>query len=98
MKRPAASGGSLLKLQPLKYSNVSRRIRAGGRVVYFASYGRKYLGCFASEHAAALAAAKAKGMTEAQYGELLAVIGMAHSTNGLVTTMQVPVDDAFQVK
>jgi len=44
------------------------------------------------------AAAKAKGMTEAQYGELLAVIGMAHSTNGLVTTMQVPVDDAFQVK
>ena len=62
MKRPAASGGSLLKLQPLKYSNVSRRIRAGGRVVYFASYGRKYLGCFASEHAAALAAAKAKGV------------------------------------
>ena len=44
------------------------------------------------------AAARAKGMTEAQYGELLAVIGMAHSTNGLVTTMQVPVDDAFQVK
>ena len=37
-------------------------------------------------------------MTDAQYGELLAVIGMAHSTNGLVTTMQVPVDDAFQVK
>lgn len=43
------------------------------------------------------AAARAKGMTDAQYGELLAVIGMAHSTNGLVTTMQVPVDDAFQV-
>ncbi len=44
------------------------------------------------------AAARAKGMTEEQYGELLAVIGMAHSTNGLVTTMQVPVDEAFQVK
>ncbi|HMM77291.1 MAG TPA: carboxymuconolactone decarboxylase family protein [Gammaproteobacteria bacterium] len=44
------------------------------------------------------AAARAKGMTEAQYGELLAVIGMAHSTNGLVTAMQVPVDEAFKVE
>jgi AhpD family alkylhydroperoxidase len=43
------------------------------------------------------AAARAKGMTEAQYAELIAVIGMAHSTNGLVTTMQVPVDDAFKI-
>ena len=43
------------------------------------------------------AAARAKGMTDAQYAELLAVIGMAHSTNGLVTTMQVPVDGVFQV-
>jgi AhpD family alkylhydroperoxidase len=44
------------------------------------------------------AAARAKGMTDAQYGELLAVIGMAHSTNGLVTSMQVPVDEVFKVK
>ena len=44
------------------------------------------------------AAARAKGMTDEQYGELLAVIGMAHSTNGLVTAMQVPVDDVFQVR
>jgi AhpD family alkylhydroperoxidase len=43
------------------------------------------------------AAARAKGMSEAQYAELIAVIGMAHSTNGLATTMQVPVDDAFKV-
>ncbi|MGD9603122.1 MAG: carboxymuconolactone decarboxylase family protein [Gammaproteobacteria bacterium] len=43
------------------------------------------------------AAARAKGMTEEQYAELLAVIGMAHSTNGLVTAMQVPVDDVFKV-
>ncbi len=43
------------------------------------------------------AAAKAKGMTDAQYAELLAVVGMAHSTNGLVTAMQVPVDAAFKV-
>ncbi len=43
------------------------------------------------------AAARAKGMTEDQYAELLSVIGMAHSTNGLVTTMQIPVDGAFKV-
>ncbi len=43
------------------------------------------------------AAAKAKGMTDAQHGELLAVIGMAMQTNGLVTGLQVPVDDAFDV-
>ena len=44
------------------------------------------------------AAARAKGMTQDQYGELLAVIGMAHSTNGLVTTLQVPVDEVFKVQ
>jgi AhpD family alkylhydroperoxidase len=43
------------------------------------------------------AAARTKGMSEAQYAELIAVIGMAHQTNGLVTTMQVPVDDVFKV-
>jgi AhpD family alkylhydroperoxidase len=42
------------------------------------------------------AAARAKGMSDEQYAELLAVIGMAHSTNGLVTTMQVAVDDVFK--
>lgn len=41
------------------------------------------------------AAARAKGMTEAQHGELMAVIGMAATTNALVTAMQVPVDAAF---
>lgn len=43
------------------------------------------------------AAARAKGMTEAQHGELLAVIGMANTTNALVTGMQVPVDREFEV-
>ena len=43
------------------------------------------------------AGARAKGMTDAQHAELLAVIGMAHHTNGLVSTMQVAVDDAFRV-
>lgn len=44
------------------------------------------------------AAARAKGMTDGQHAELLAVIGMAAQTNALVTAMQVPVDDAFHVK
>lgn len=34
----------------------------------------------------------AKGMTPAQYQELLAVIGMASETNSLSTAMKVPVD------
>jgi AhpD family alkylhydroperoxidase len=42
------------------------------------------------------AAAKAKGMTPAMHGELLAVIAMASQTNALVTAMQVEVDDAFK--
>ncbi|MBP6707220.1 carboxymuconolactone decarboxylase family protein [Achromobacter sp. Marseille-Q0513] len=44
------------------------------------------------------AAARAKGMTDGQHAELLAVIGMAAQTNALVTSMQVPVDEAFLVK
>lgn len=43
------------------------------------------------------AAARAKGMTEAQHGELLAVIGMASQTNALATALQVPVDPEFLV-
>ena len=38
------------------------------------------------------AAARAKGMTDAQHGELLAIIGMASETNALVTALQIPVD------
>ncbi len=44
------------------------------------------------------AAARAKGMTAGQYAELLAVIGMAHHTNGLVATLQVEVDEIFKVR
>lgn len=40
-------------------------------------------------------AARAKGMTDAQFVELLAVIGMASETNRLATGLQVPVDEAF---
>jgi AhpD family alkylhydroperoxidase len=41
------------------------------------------------------AAARAKGMTDAQHGELLAVIAMASQTNALATALAVPVDDRF---
>lgn len=41
------------------------------------------------------AAARAHGMTEEQYGELLAIIGLAGKTNQLATALQVPVDDVF---
>ncbi len=43
------------------------------------------------------AAARAKGMTERQYQELLSIVAMAHQTNALVTGMKVPVDDVFMV-
>ena len=36
-------------------------------------------------------------MTEAEYGELLAIVGMAAETNRLVTALGVPVDEAFLV-
>jgi len=41
------------------------------------------------------ASARAKGMTEAQYEELLAVVGMASETNALSTAMKVPVDEQY---
>jgi AhpD family alkylhydroperoxidase len=43
------------------------------------------------------AAARAKGMTDAQYTELLAVIAMASQTNALATAMQVETDERFKV-
>jgi AhpD family alkylhydroperoxidase len=42
------------------------------------------------------AAAKAKGMTTEQHAELLAVVGMAMQTNGLVQGLGVEVDAVFK--
>jgi AhpD family alkylhydroperoxidase len=47
--------------------------------------------CIAS-HAAG---ARAKGMTDEEFLELVAVIGMASETNRLVTALQVPIDEVF---
>ena len=41
------------------------------------------------------AAARAKGLTTAMLGELVAVVGMANETNRLVQGWRVPVDPAF---
>ncbi|MBG6209102.1 AhpD family alkylhydroperoxidase [Labrenzia sp. EL_126] len=43
------------------------------------------------------AAARAKGMSDEEHGELLHIIGLAAMTNTLVTSLQVPVDPEFEV-
>jgi AhpD family alkylhydroperoxidase len=42
------------------------------------------------------AAARAKGLTPEQHGELMAVIAMAAQTNALATALQVEVDERFK--
>ena len=58
-------------------------------VAVSASNGCRY--CIASHGAAA----RNKGMTEAQYSELLAIVGLANETNRLVTALDVAVDPQF---
>ena len=41
------------------------------------------------------ATAKAKGMTDAQHAELMAIVGLAAKTNQLATALQVPLDPVF---
>ncbi|MEW6639676.1 MAG: carboxymuconolactone decarboxylase family protein [Pseudomonadota bacterium] len=48
--------------------------------------------CIASHSASATKA----GMTPAQFGELMAVVGMANETNRLVNGYRVPIDPAFE--
>jgi len=48
--------------------------------------------CIASHSAAARKA----GMTEAMFGELMAVVGMANETNRLVNGYRVPIDEVFE--
>ena len=44
------------------------------------------------------ASAFAKGMTPAQYEELLALVGMASETNALASAMKIPIDAQFLVE
>jgi AhpD family alkylhydroperoxidase len=58
-------------------------------VAVSASNGCRY--CIASHGAAA----RKHGMTEVQYSELLAIVGLANETNRLVTALDVTVDSQF---
>jgi AhpD family alkylhydroperoxidase len=58
-------------------------------VAVSASNGCRY--CIASHGAAA----RRNGMTEVQYSELLAIVGLANETNRLVTALDVTVDSQF---
>lgn len=48
--------------------------------------------CIASHRAAAAA----KGMTDAMYGELMSIVSAANMTNRLAAGFQIPVDDKFK--
>jgi AhpD family alkylhydroperoxidase len=48
--------------------------------------------CIASHRAAAVA----KGMTDAMYGELLSVVGVANMNNRLANGFQIPLDEKFK--
>jgi AhpD family alkylhydroperoxidase len=58
-------------------------------VAVSASNGCHY--CIASHGAAA----RKRGMSEAQYSELLAIVGLANETNRLVTALDVEIDPQF---
>jgi len=47
--------------------------------------------CIASHRAAVVS----KGMTDAMYGELLSIVGVANMNNRLATGFRVPVDEKF---
>jgi alkylhydroperoxidase family enzyme len=42
------------------------------------------------------ASARAKGMTDEIFGELMAVVGLANQTNALASGFRVPVDEQFR--
>jgi AhpD family alkylhydroperoxidase len=44
------------------------------------------------------AAARAKGLTDQQHAEFLAVLSMASTTNALANALQIPVDPEFQIE
>ncbi len=63
-------------------------------LIYIAVSTANGCNCCVHSHTAA---ARAKGMTEAQYAEFAAVVGLAATTNALATALQIPVDPEFLV-
>jgi AhpD family alkylhydroperoxidase len=62
-------------------------------MIYFAVSVTNGCGYCIASHGAA---ARKAGMTEAMFGELMAVVGMANETNRLVNGYRVPIDRAFE--
>jgi AhpD family alkylhydroperoxidase len=62
-------------------------------MVYLAVSATNQCGYCIASHTAA---ARKAGMTEAQFAELMAVVGMANETNRLASGYQVEVDDRFR--
>jgi AhpD family alkylhydroperoxidase len=61
-------------------------------MIYLAVSVTNGCGYCTASHAAA---ARKAGMTEAMFGELMAVVGMANETNRLANGYRVPIDAAF---
>lgn len=62
-------------------------------MIYFAVSVTNGCGYCIASHGAA---ARKAGMSEAMFGELMAVVGMANETNRLVNGYRVPIDKAFE--
>lgn len=80
------------------WTEVSTTLRAGAldpltkELIYIAVSAANGCAYCAHSHTAS---ARAKGMTDAQYAELLDVLALAARTNAMVSAMQVPVDPEF---
>ncbi len=44
------------------------------------------------------AAAKAKGLTDAQHGEIIKIVSLAAKTNHIANGLQIPIDDVFDAE
>jgi AhpD family alkylhydroperoxidase len=62
-------------------------------LIYLAVSATNQCGYCMASHSAG---ARAKGMTDEMFGELMAVIGMANQTNALAIGFRVPIDEQFK--
>ncbi len=63
-------------------------------MIYLAVSATNQCGYCIASHTAA---ARKAGMTDAQFAELMAVVGMANETNRLASGYQIAIDDRFRV-
>lgn len=96
--RSLANDPPLLRAVWERLKTVMAEGREGGldpltkELIYLAVSITNNCGYCAHSHTAA---ARAKGMTDVQYGEFLDIIAMAAQTNALATALQTPVDEVF---